>query len=165
MADQTRPRPTRTRKPSGPPDPMPFIEALSEGHYDDKIGLIAGALNDRRRALQDRVLAEVKEVFGEDYIVTKPTANSVPAVAPVQAPATAAPQPQPGAATRTAPAHPAQPSPALSAEDRAIRDSDAPTGDGLGQSAREATMEIESRGAQFGVPLGGLDGGGMVGIG
>lgn len=58
------------RKPNTP-DIKRVIEAISTGRYDEELhGLIAAAEH-RRLALRDRVLEQVRRVFGDDYGVIR----------------------------------------------------------------------------------------------
>lgn len=106
---------------------MRVVEAISEGKYDDKIGMIQGALDDRKRLQQEEVLNRVKEVFGDDYVVTKPASNPTPRPAPAPQPEfTSAPGPPQAGAT-----------------------------DAIGDIVIEDGTEIESRSPRFDIPPGG----------
>src|SRR4051812_17422975 len=124
-----RPIPQATRTP----DAMRVVEAISEGKYDDKIGMIQGALDDRKRLQQEEVLNRVKEVFGDDYVVTKPAENPPPR--PRAQPAPASPPPQEFV---SAPGPPQQGG-----------------SDAIGDIVVEEGTEIESRSPRFDVPPGG----------
>jgi hypothetical protein len=51
------------------------IRHIKAGSYDEDMSQLKGAIADRDRILQERVVAMVKQTFGEDYVVTKPTPN------------------------------------------------------------------------------------------
>lgn len=120
------------RKPPVP-DVMRVVEAISNGEYDNKIGIIQGALDDRKALKQEEVAKMVKEVFGDEYVVTKPQPNPVPPAAVAQ------PQPLP---------FPDDPSAAPTAPP-------APAADGIGSALLDDESGIESRGARFDIPPGG----------
>lgn len=45
------------------------IRHIKSGSYDDEIGQLSGAIADRQRTRQEALLGQVKQVFGDEYIV------------------------------------------------------------------------------------------------
>jgi hypothetical protein len=50
------------------------IRHIKAGSYDDDMGMLKGAIDDRNRVRQQAVLGMVKEVFGDEYVVQTPSA-------------------------------------------------------------------------------------------
>ena len=88
MPDQPRKRPggKLPDKPDAPPKKTrqrassrprldAIVRAIKDGKYDDDMGVLMGAIQDRQRKRQEAVLALVHDTFGEDFIVQQKRAN------------------------------------------------------------------------------------------
>ena len=91
MADETRKRPSPQAKDAPAPKTAPksrkkesrprldaILRAIKDGRYDDDMGVLQGAINDRQRVRQEAVLQLVQQTFGDGYTVTAQRQNPVP---------------------------------------------------------------------------------------
>jgi hypothetical protein len=62
-----------------------ILRHIKAGSYDEEMSQLQGAIADRQRIRQEAVLGLVKEAFGDEFVVTKPT-TSPPFQRPTPAP-------------------------------------------------------------------------------
>lgn len=128
-----------------------IINAIKKGEYDDRLSDIETAITERNVERQMHVLALVKEVYGNDFTVTKPGENRNPFIEKEQERRAAAdppPAPEPAPPAEPAPGEAPTPPDPLPPE---LLDLNA-----VSDREREMEAEIERRGASIGSPEGPL---------
>jgi hypothetical protein len=141
-----------------------IVNAIKRGEYDDRLGEIQEAITARNEERQEHVLKLVKEVYGNDFVVTKPSSNPPPAAGKnpfidKAREAEAAESPPPPAAVSPEPEPGAQPTPPdpLPPEIAAQL-----AGEATSPLEQQMEPEIERRGPSIGAPGGPAFGPGQI---
>lgn len=144
-----------------------LLSGIKKGEYDDRLSEIQGAIDARNEERQAHILKLVKEVYGEEFVVTSPTTNPQ---APPRNPfidkerereaeaAASEPAPSPPAEP---PANASGPTPPDPLPPEFLAEQEIGDVNQVSDKEREMEVEIERRGPS----IGGLPGGPALGPG